>query len=139
MRHLYINSNLNSLTKFTSRSRSTEFQDTIPWNISKLITKTIPISTRIVKCYAMKYWGILLWIWWKVNRNWNNNMIRISQWRKSHCRTNTSVTRKKSKRAGLWESLSGIRVWKLTIWVRSFEIKKSIIEFTMSISSPRIG
>ena len=55
MRHLYINSNLNSLTKFTSRSRSTEFKDTIPWNISKLITKTIPISTRIVKCYATKY------------------------------------------------------------------------------------
>ena len=30
----------------------------------------------------------------------------------------------KSKRAGLWESQSGIRVWKLTIWVRSFEIEE---------------
>ena len=30
----------------------------------------------------------------------------------------------KSKRAGLWESQSGIRVGKLTIWVRSFEIEK---------------
>ena len=28
----------------------------------------------------------------------------------------------KSKRAGLWESQSGIQVGKLTIWVRSFEI-----------------
>ena len=32
--------------------------------------------------------------------------------------------RNKSKRAGLWESQSGIRVGKLTIWVRSFEIEK---------------
>ena len=30
----------------------------------------------------------------------------------------------KSKRAGLWESQSGIGVGKLTIWVRSFEIEK---------------
>ena len=31
----------------------------------------------------------------------------------------------KSKRAGLWESQFGIRVGKLTIWGRSFEIEKS--------------
>ena len=30
----------------------------------------------------------------------------------------------KSKRAGLWESQSGIQVGKLTIWVKSFEIEK---------------
>ena len=30
----------------------------------------------------------------------------------------------KSKRAGLWESQSGIQVGKLTIWVRSFIIEK---------------
>ena len=30
----------------------------------------------------------------------------------------------KSKRAGLWEPQSGIRVGKLTIWVRSFEKEK---------------
>ena len=41
----------------------------------------------------------------------------------------------KSKRAGLWESQPMIRVGKLTIWVRSFEI---IIEFTKSISPTRI-
>ena len=28
------------------------------------------------------------------------------------------------ERAGLWESQSGIRVGKLTIWIRSFEIEK---------------
>ena len=35
-----------------------------------------------------------------------------------------SEERNKSKRAGLWESQPGIRVGKLTIWVRSFEIEK---------------
>ena len=35
-----------------------------------------------------------------------------------------SEDRNKSKRAGLWESQSGIQVGKLTIWVRSFEIEK---------------
>ena len=48
MRDIYINSNLNPLTKFTSSSRSTEFKDILPWNISQMIMKTIPISTRIV-------------------------------------------------------------------------------------------
>ena len=33
-----------------------------------------------------------------------------------------SEERNKSKSAGVWESQSGIRVGKLTIWVRSFEI-----------------
>ena len=35
-----------------------------------------------------------------------------------------SEERNKSKRAGLWESQSGIQVGKLTIWVRSFETEK---------------
>ena len=94
MRDIHINSNLNPLTKCTSSSRSTKFKDTLPWNISQMIMKTIPISTRIVIGYAMKR-GILLWIWWKVNRNWDNNMIRISQWRESYCRTNTGIRRNK--------------------------------------------
>ena len=33
-----------------------------------------------------------------------------------------SEERNQSKRAGMWESQSGIRVGKLTIWVRSLEI-----------------
>ena len=118
---------LNPLTNFTSTSRSTSFKDILPWNISEMITKTIPISTRIVIRYAMK-WGILLWISWKVNGNWDNNMIRISQWRKAIVEQKkkrkkesvlVSEERKKSKRAGLWGSQSGIPVGKLTIWVRS--------------------
>ena len=63
----------NPLTKFTSNSRSTEFKDILPWNISQTITKTTSTSLRIAISYAMN-WGILLWIWWKVNGNcdiWN--------------------------------------------------------------------
>ena len=64
-------------------------------------------------------------------------MIEISQSKESHCRTNTSVSEEinKLKRAGLWESQSRIRVGKLAIWVRSFEIT----QFTRSISSIRTG
>ena len=119
---IYINYNLNPLTKFTSSNRSTEFKDILPWNISQMITKTVPISMRVVISNAMKR-SIQLWIWWKVNGNWHNNMIRISLWRESHCKTNTSVRRKK------WIQKSRtmrIQVWdpsrKVTIWVRSFEI-----------------
>ena len=54
MRDIYISSNLNPLTKFTSSSRSTELKDILAWNISQMITKTIPISTRIVISYVMK-------------------------------------------------------------------------------------
>ena len=43
-----MNSNLNSLKKFTSSSRSTEFKDILLWSISQMIMKTIPISMRIV-------------------------------------------------------------------------------------------
>ena len=59
MRDIYISSNMNSLIKFTYSSRSSEFKDILPQNISKMITKTVSISTRIVISYAMKQ-GILL-------------------------------------------------------------------------------
>ena len=39
--------------------------------------------------------NIVLLVYWKLNGNWDNNMIRISQWKESHCRTNTSIRRKK--------------------------------------------
>ena len=58
MRDIYINSNQNPLLKFTS-SRTTE--SIFPWNISRMITNTIPINTRIVIIYAIKQ-GILFWV-----------------------------------------------------------------------------
>ena len=54
MRDIYINSNLNPLTKFTSSSRSTEFEDILIWDISQMTMKTVPISVRIVISNAMK-------------------------------------------------------------------------------------
>ena len=59
MRDKCINFNLNPLRKFMSSSRSTKFKDILPWNISLMITKTIPISIGIVISYVMKG-GILL-------------------------------------------------------------------------------
>ena len=52
-----------------------------------------------------------------------------------------SEERKKSKRAGLWKSMLGIQVGKLTIWVRSFEIIAEFIiaEFIKSIIPTKIG
>ena len=94
LRNIYIDSNLNPFTKFTSSSRSTKFKDIVLWNISQIITKIIPISMRIVITYAMKR-GILFLVYWKVSGNWDNNMIKISQWRENYGRTNSSIRRKK--------------------------------------------
>ena len=94
VRDIYINSNLNQQTKFTSNNRSTDFEDILPWKISQMTTKTIPISTRIVISNVMER-GILLSIWWKVNGNSGNKMIKISQWRENHCKTNTRIRRNK--------------------------------------------
>ena len=52
MRDIYINSNLNLLTKFLSSC--TEFKDILPKNVSQMIKKTIPIRTRIVISYVIK-------------------------------------------------------------------------------------
>ena len=113
MRNVYINSNLNPLTEFTSSSRSTEFKDLFPWNISQMITKTIPISTRIVISDTMKR-GILFWVYWKVSgtTTWsefpNGGKAVVEQ-------IIASEQINKSKRAELWESQLGIRVGKLII------------------------
>ena len=48
MRDIYINPNLNLLTKLTNNSRSTEFKDIFPWQ------HTIPVSMRVVRNYFTK-------------------------------------------------------------------------------------
>ena len=123
MGDIYRNYNLNPLRKCTSSCRSTEFSDILSWNISQRITKTIPINkkNRHKLCNEM---GILFWVWEKVNGNWDNHMIRIPQWRKGRCRTNTSIKKWINSPEQDSESQSGIQVRKLTIWVRSFEIEK---------------
>ena len=120
MRDTYVNVDLNPLTKFTSRSsRKTEFKDILPWNISQMIMKTIPISTRIVISYAMKQDTVfsLLESQWKLRQQQDQKF----QCRESRCKRNINIRINKSKRAGLCESQWGIQAGKLDIWVRSFE------------------
>ena len=76
MRDTYINVNLGPLTKFTTSSRNTEFKDILPWNISKIIMKTIPISRRIVIRYAMK-WDIPCWVCWKVKETETRTRLEV--------------------------------------------------------------
>ena len=139
MRDMYINSNLDLLTKFSTRSRSTEFKGILPWNISQVITKTVPISIRIAISCAMKR-VIPFCVWRKNDGNWDKNMIRVSLSREGDCRTNTSAIRNKSKRAVCESQNQGseYRIGKLNIWERSFEIK-TITEFARSIRYTRIG
>ena len=89
--------------------------------------------------YTMKR-GIPLGIRWKVNGNWDNHKIRISQWKESHCRTNTSVRRKKeiqksrTMRITVWDPSRKFNHLSKVIWDR-----KITTVFTRSICSTRIG
>ena len=137
MRDIYINSNLNPLTKFTSSSRSTEFKDILPWNISQMITKTIPVRTRIVKTYAMKQ-GITFWVWQKVNGNWDNNMIRISKGGKTIIKQLTvskeKIQKSRTVRVTVRDPSRKDNCLCKVIWVRKIKT-----EFARSIHSRRIG
>ena len=82
MRDIYINSNLNLLTKFPTSNRSTKLKDILPWNISQVIMKTIPISTRIFISYAIKR-ASHCESDGKSMETETANMIRISQYRES--------------------------------------------------------
>ena len=135
IRDICINSKLNL---FTGKSRSMLLKISIlPWNNSQIITKTVPINTRIVTGYAMKR-GIPFFVWWNVNGNWDNHMIQISQWKESHCRTNTSVRKliQKSRavRVIVKNPTRKTKHLSKVIWDRNI-----IAEFTWSISSTRVG
>ena len=76
LRDKYINSNLDPHTEFSTISRSIKLKDFFPWNISEMIMKTVPISTRIVISYAMK----------RVNHfrvSSKSNMTTIFQWKEA--------------------------------------------------------
>ena len=45
MGDIYINSNLNPITKFINSRKNTELKDILPGNISQMSMKTNPIST----------------------------------------------------------------------------------------------
>ena len=130
MRNLYINSNLETLIKFSSNCRSTEFKDIIPWNISKMIPKTISIHTRIVISCEMRR-SNSFWVRRKVNGNWDNSMIRIWRWRESYCRTNTRVRRRTAR---VTVSDSSRKRNYLSKFVRD---RKIITDSTKSLNSTR--
>ena len=75
---IYINSILNPLTKLTNSSRSTEFKDILPWNISQMI-KDHPSQHKNSQRLCDEI-GIPFWVYWEVNGNWANSMIRISDY-----------------------------------------------------------
>ena len=81
-----------TITKFTTTSRKSEFKDILPWNIFQMITKTIPINTIPIISYTIKR-GIQFWVWRKVKQNWENNLIRISLRRETNYGTNGSTGR----------------------------------------------
>ena len=85
IRDMYINPNWTHSQSSLVAAEAPSLKISSQWNISQMITKTVQISTRIFIFYVMKR-GIQVWVWWKVNGNWDKNMIRISQWRESHCR-----------------------------------------------------
>ena len=136
MRGTYTDCNLDLLLKGSSRSSSSsgsrrpKIKDTISWKICEIITK--------IKNCAMKK-TTPLWVGRQVIGNWDNNMIRISQWREIHCKTKTRVGRKKinleecdcenHSQGSVWPKLNhqSIVVWD----------SKIIIELTKS-SSTRI-
>ena len=146
MRDMYINSNLDLLTKFSTRSRSTEFKGILPWNISQVITKTVPISIRIAISCAMKR-VIPFCVWRKNDGNWDKNMIRVSLSREGDCRTNTSAIRNKSKRAGLWESKSRIRIpnrkvkhLRKVVWDKNYNRVRQVYQIHQNrLTSPYKG
>ena len=77
----YFNSNLNQLTRFGSiRSTPMDYLSNDHRDRPNQQENSHKLCNEV---------GILLWIWWKVNSDWDNNMIRISQSKESNCRTNT--------------------------------------------------
>ena len=125
MMDIYINSCLDPLENITSSSRSTEFEDILPQNISQTIMKTTSISTRLVISYAME-WGILFWEFDEKSLG-----TETATWSEFPNEGKSIVEEKlgseeisKSKRAELWGWQSRIQLGKLTIWLRSFHIEK---------------
>ena len=52
-----INFNLDSLTKLGTSNKSIKLKDTLPWNISQMIMKTVPIIARVAVSYGSSPFG----------------------------------------------------------------------------------
>ena len=122
MRDIDINSKLNPITKFTSSSRSSKLKDVLPWSISKMITKTIPINKRIVISYAIQMRNPF-WVWRKVYENETTTWSGFPNGRKGIVEQILASEKiNKSKRVGLWESTVRDTSRKVNFWIRSDKI-----------------
>ena len=109
-------------TKLGSGSRITEFKDILPWKISQMTMKTMPISTKISHklCNETGYPVLSL-----TESQWKlSNMIWFCQWRKSQCRTNTSIRKINPKEQGrTFENFLKIllaKMYSLQLQINSF-------------------
>ena len=85
MKYTYINSNLDPLIKFRISSRNTQIK-IFPYETSLKWSQSLSQQHKncAINCTMKK--RILLLVWRKLNRNWNNNMIEIFQWMEGHWR-----------------------------------------------------
>ena len=95
-RYIFINSNLDQLTKVSTSSKCksrdlSSDHDDCPNQHKNNRTLSNEKGHHLLS--LMKR-DITFWVWWNVNGNWGN-MIRISQWREGNCRTDTSTRRNK--------------------------------------------
>ena len=92
-----INTNLAPLTKFSNINRRTGFKDTLSWNITQMITSQYRSSQHKNRHEKWDQKLPPLLSLKKSQWKFRNNMIRISQWRESHCRKNTWVEKRSQK------------------------------------------
>ena len=98
MRDIYISSNFILLPKYSTKFKAPSLKMV---NISLTVNKTILLNVRTKSC-VMKS-STILWVWYKFNVKWDNNMIRIYHWRGNHYRLDTRF------RANKWIQRSRIR------------------------------
>ena len=95
--------------KFFSSSKSTEFKNIFPWNISQMIINTVPSSTRIIISYGIKQ-SIPFQFDRKSMETETATWSELPNWGKAIVEQVLALEEiDKYKRAGLWESQSGIR------------------------------
>ena len=104
-----------------------------------MITKTVPISIRIVISYVTKQ-GIPFWIdRTSIETETTTWSGFLNKMRENHCRTNTSTRGKKNPqnnktvRVTVWDPSRKVNCLSKVIWERK------LLKLTRSISSTRIG
>ena len=117
----YITSSLNPLIKLSTSSKSTKSKDILPGNILQLITKIVPMSRKkCISCALKRGIPCPLELEGRSVETKTTAGSEFPKWGKRSVEQILASTER-----NISESLSGIQVGKLTIWVKSFEIEKS--------------